>query len=101
MARVCAGNATRTTCSTATSPAAVDTQARGAGGGSPSARDRILASRLGAHAVRLLKEDRGGLAVGVRADALIEVPLDSVQVGDRRQNEDLERLIDVMAVMTR
>ena len=70
-------------------------------GGSPSARDRILASRLGAHAVRMLKEDRGGLAVGVRADALIEVPLDSVQVSDRQQNEDLEKLIDVMAVMTR
>ena len=32
-------------------------------GGSPSARDRVLASRLGAHAVKLLKQGIGGVAV--------------------------------------
>ena len=31
-------------------------------GGSPTARDRVLASRMGAHAVKLLKECIGGVA---------------------------------------
>ena len=35
-------------------------------GGSPTARDRVLASRLGAHAVKLLKAGIGGVAVGIR-----------------------------------
>ena len=35
-------------------------------GGSPTARDRVLASRMGAHAVKLLKQGIGGVAVGIR-----------------------------------
>ncbi|AEV95162.1 6-phosphofructokinase [Pediococcus claussenii] len=34
-------------------------------GGVPSARDRVLASKMGAYAVELLLEGRGGLAVGI------------------------------------
>lgn len=35
-------------------------------GGSPTARDRVLASKLGAYAVDLLLEGKGGLCVGIR-----------------------------------
>ncbi|MGT2865586.1 6-phosphofructokinase [Streptococcus fryi] len=44
-------------------------------GGSPTARDRVLASWMGAHAVKLLKEGRGGLAVGVHNEELVESPI--------------------------
>lgn len=44
-------------------------------GGSPTPRDRVLASRMGAHAVSLLKEGKGGLAVGVRDGHLVENPI--------------------------
>lgn len=44
-------------------------------GGSPTARDRVLASRMGAHAVKLLKEGRGGLAVGIRNEEMVENPI--------------------------
>lgn len=44
-------------------------------GGSPTARDRVLASRMGAHAVKLLKEGRGGLAVGIRNEKMVENPI--------------------------
>lgn len=44
-------------------------------GGSPTARDRVLASRLGAHAVELLKEGRGGLAVGIHNEDIVECPI--------------------------
>lgn len=44
-------------------------------GGAPTARDRVLASWMGAHAVELLKEGRGGLAVGIHNEELVESPI--------------------------
>ncbi|MEC6747482.1 6-phosphofructokinase [Marinilactibacillus sp. XAAS-LB27] len=40
-------------------------------GGSPTARDRVLASRFGASAVEYLKEDRGGLALGLINEQIV------------------------------
>ncbi|MCD2255228.1 6-phosphofructokinase [Agrilactobacillus fermenti] len=39
-------------------------------GGSPTARDRVLASQMGAFAVELLLEGKGGLAVGIENNRL-------------------------------
>lgn len=44
-------------------------------GGNPTHHDRILAFRLGARAVELLKEGKGGLAVGVKCDTIVESPI--------------------------
>ncbi|MEH6942398.1 6-phosphofructokinase [Bacillus sp. JJ722] len=41
-------------------------------GGSPSAVDRVLASRLGAYAVELLLEGKGGRAVGIEKNQLVD-----------------------------
>lgn len=41
-------------------------------GGAPSAQDRVLASRLGAHAVEVLMEGRGGRAVGIQNQQVID-----------------------------
>ncbi|MEM1502381.1 6-phosphofructokinase [Domibacillus sp. 8LH] len=41
-------------------------------GGSPSAADRVLASRLGAHAVELLLEGKGGRAVGIEQNQIVD-----------------------------
>ncbi|MCK1991826.1 6-phosphofructokinase [Peribacillus muralis] len=41
-------------------------------GGSPSANDRVLASRLGARAVELLLEGAGGRAVGIEQNRLVD-----------------------------
>ncbi|MCR8869718.1 6-phosphofructokinase [Peribacillus frigoritolerans] len=41
-------------------------------GGSPSANDRVLASRLGARAVELLIEGKGGRAVGIEQNQLVD-----------------------------
>lgn len=41
-------------------------------GGSPSAADRVLASKLGARAVELLIEGKGGRAVGVENNQLVD-----------------------------
>ncbi|GIW40931.1 MAG: ATP-dependent 6-phosphofructokinase 1 [Candidatus Binatia bacterium] len=47
-------------------------------GGKPTARDRILAARLGARAVEALAAGRSGVAVGERKGVVVEVPFDEV-----------------------
>lgn len=45
-------------------------------GGSPSAKDRVLACRMGSYAVSLLAEGINGVAVGVRGEDLIYTPIE-------------------------
>lgn len=70
-------------------------------GGSPSASDRTLATRLGAHAVKLLHQDISGVAVGIHGMDMIEVPFADVQKGAHAADTGIADLVDVMAVMTR
>lgn len=70
-------------------------------GGSPSASDRTLGTRLGSHAVELLHRDVSGVAVGIRGMDLIEVPFSDVQKGTHAADTGIAELVDVMAVMTR
>ena len=51
-------------------------------GGSPTANDRILATRTGAYAVNLLAEDIGGRAVGIKGNKIIDVPLEDAMKGE-------------------
>ncbi len=44
-------------------------------GGSPTARDRVLASRLGSYAVKLLAEGKGNRIVGTYKDDLVDYDL--------------------------
>ena len=68
-------------------------------GGSPSARDRMIATQMGAHAVQLLSEDKAGLAVGIRGTKLIEVPFEDVQKGRHEADAGLIDLIDTMSTI--
>ncbi|MHC0037383.1 6-phosphofructokinase [Pseudoneobacillus sp. C159] len=47
-------------------------------GGSPTAFDRVLASRLGARAVELLMEGKGGRAVGIQQNKLVDSDLSEI-----------------------
>lgn len=44
-------------------------------GGSPTARDRVIASQLGAKAVEVLMENRGGVAIGIRNHKVVDYDL--------------------------
>ncbi|MDN3018248.1 6-phosphofructokinase [Paenibacillus sp. BSR1-1] len=57
-------------------------------GGSPTAADRVLASRLGARAVELLIEGKGGRAVGIENNQLVDY--DIVEALSRKHVLDLE-----------
>ena len=52
-------------------------------GGTPTARDRFLATRLGLAAVELAAEDRWGRMVAVRGNEVVDVPLEEA-TGTRR-----------------
>ena len=41
-------------------------------GGTPTASDRVLASRLGAHAVELLLQGKAGRAVGIMENKIVD-----------------------------
>ncbi len=57
-------------------------------GGSPTAFDRVLASRLGAYAVDLLIQDFGGRCVGIRENRLVNY--DIYEALDMPKHESLE-----------
>ncbi|MBX9973314.1 6-phosphofructokinase [Cytobacillus firmus] len=57
-------------------------------GGSPTAFDRVLASRLGAYAVELLLEGKGGRAVGIQNNKLVDH--DIIEILDREHTLDLD-----------
>ena len=44
-------------------------------GGSPTANDRILASRMGIAAIQALLEEQRSIMVGLRDDEIVYVPL--------------------------
>lgn len=57
-------------------------------GGSPTAFDRVLASRLGARAVELLLEGKGGRAVGIENNKLVDHNI--IEILDREHSLDLD-----------
>ncbi|GHH97275.1 6-phosphofructokinase [Neobacillus kokaensis] len=58
-------------------------------GGSPTAQDRVLASRLGAKAVELLIEGKGGRAVGIEKNVLVDYDIVEA-LNHKRHQLDLE-----------
>lgn len=67
-------------------------------GGNPSAFDRVLAARLGQRAVELLAEDKGGYAVGIKKNQIVNVPLaKAVAVNDTFD----DKLYDLNTIMAK
>jgi 6-phosphofructokinase 1 len=52
-------------------------------GGPPTPFDRLLATRLGTKAVELIENQEFGFMVGIKGDALVKVPLETVARGSR------------------
>ena len=67
-------------------------------GGSPTAADRNLASRLGAHAVELLRDGISGCAVGIRDNHVISEPYENVIGRKRTLNADVIRLSEILSM---
>ncbi len=67
-------------------------------GGSPSTRDRVLASRLGHYAVKGLIDGQSGMMVGVDKRGIAYVPLSDVWENERELDWELFELAKVLAI---
>ena len=66
-------------------------------GGTPSAFDRILASRLGYASIEALKEGQRNVMVGISNDQIVYVPIDRAIKKDKPIDREL---INVLAVLS-
>lgn len=67
-------------------------------GGSPTAFDRVLATRLGAHAIARLREGFTNEMVGVEGDRLVANPIDYVVQAQKRIDSQKLALTALMAI---
>ncbi len=67
-------------------------------GGSPTAYDRILASRLGAAAIDSLLEGQRNIMIGIENDEIVYVPLTRATKNQKRVTNDRVNLLKVLSV---
>jgi 6-phosphofructokinase 1 len=67
-------------------------------GGSPSAYDRILASRLGVGAIEALKEDQRNVMIGIRNDKIVYVPFTEAIKKDKPLDKSLIKVLDELSI---
>ncbi|MFC0474185.1 6-phosphofructokinase [Robertmurraya beringensis] len=67
-------------------------------GGSPTAADRVLASRLGAFAVELLLQGKGGRAVGIEKNELIDHDIIEILTRKHSVNQSMYNLSKELSI---
>ena len=67
-------------------------------GGSPTASDRILASRMGAAAIDALMEDQRNVMMGVQDDEIVYVPFSKAVKKDKPINRDLLNTLRILSI---
>lgn len=67
-------------------------------GGSPTALDRILASRLGVSAVERLLAGGSGEMVGMASNEVVYVPFADAIYKEKKLNENMRKLAEILAV---
>ncbi len=67
-------------------------------GGSPTAADRILASRLGASAVEALASGISGSMIGISGNKLVKVPFEEIYNGKRESSRELIDLAQILSL---
>lgn len=66
-------------------------------GGTPTAFDRLLASRMGAKAVDLLLEGKSGLVLGIRGDTIVANPAKEVVSKQKEIDRELYEMAEDLA----
>jgi 6-phosphofructokinase 1 len=67
-------------------------------GGSPSAQDRILATRMGAAAIDALLEDQRNVMIGIQNDQIVYVPFSKAIKNDKPINRDLLNILRISSI---
>lgn len=66
-------------------------------GGNPTAGDRVLAARLGSHAVRLLQAGKSNLAVGIRGNQIVSMDIMQAVETEKVFDEELYMLANLLS----
>ncbi len=67
-------------------------------GGSPTAADRILASRMGAAAIDALLEDQRNVMIGIQNDQITYVPFSKAIKNDKPINRELLNTLRILSI---
>ena len=67
-------------------------------GGSPTAHDRILASRLGAAAIDAIMEDQRNVMIGIEHDEIVYVPFSKAIKNDKPVKRDLVNVLRELSI---
>lgn len=63
-------------------------------GGTPSPKDRSLAVRMGAYAIRELMDGKGCFAVGIRENKIVSTPIEEALKMTKKPQEDMLKLLE-------
>tara|TARA_B100000989_G_scaffold229784_1_gene176663 strand:- start:3905 stop:4891 length:987 start_codon:yes stop_codon:yes gene_type:complete len=67
-------------------------------GGSPTCFDRVLASRMGVHAVDSLMSNKSKVMVGIIDDKMVTIPIGKAIEGGQQLDKDLVRVCDIISI---
>ncbi|NDP20956.1 MAG: 6-phosphofructokinase [Paludibacter sp.] len=67
-------------------------------GGSPTAYDRILASRMGVAAIDALMDEQRSIMIGIVNDVIVHVPFTKAIKDDKPVNENLLGVIQILSI---
>ena len=67
-------------------------------GGSPSAFDRILASRMGVHAVELLLEGKSAKVVGIKNNKIIDMDIYEALAMESTFDEETYEMVKILSI---
>lgn len=67
-------------------------------GGSPTATDRILASRMGAAAIEALMEDQRNVMIGIQNENIVYVPFSKAIKNEKPINRDLLNTLRILSI---
>jgi len=67
-------------------------------GGSPTAYDRILASRMGVAAIDALMDEQRSIMIGIVNDVIVHVPFTKAIKDDKPVNEQLLNVIQILSI---
>lgn len=67
-------------------------------GGSPTATDRLLASRMGYRAIELLKSDSASRAIGIRGTNIVDYDLAEALTIEKTRDSSIMELADILSI---
>ena len=67
-------------------------------GGAPTCFDRVLASRMGVHAIDSLLKGTYNVMVGIKDDVMILSPLEEAIKGQTEINKNLIRVSEILSI---